>query len=159
MLKSRSNRIVIALIVAAALFLFALILGFNQRNVIAGGGLPPRPEPTATPLPSTQSVPNGALIELNYDGIAVGPQGVWTVVEWQDTETLKWHDVQGWQGTVELDGTQQWWVAPADIGKGPFRWVIYDAEDGNVLQTSEEFNLPASEMLITVVTVSVTDAQ
>ena len=158
MLKSRSNRIIIALLVATALFLFALILGFNQRNVIAGG-LPPRPEPTATPIPSTQSSPDGALIELHYDGIAVGPQGVWTVVEWQDTETLKWYEVQGWQGTVELDGTQKWWVAPADLGTGPFRWVIYDAEDGDVLQTSDEFNLPASETLITVVPVSVADAQ
>ena len=155
MLNSRSNRIIIAFFLAIMLFLFALFLGFNQNA--AAGDLPPRPEPTDTPQP--QESPDGALIELNYDGVYVGPQGVWTIVEWQDTNTKKWHDVEGWQGTVELDGTQKWWVSPADLGKGPFRWVIYDEKGGEALQISDEFNLPASETLKTVVTVSTTDAE
>ncbi len=152
MLNSRSNRIIIAIFLAIILFLFALLLGFNQKAT--AGGLPPRPEPTNTPIPQIQSSPDGALIELQYDGIYVGPQGVWTVVEWQDTKTTKWHEVEGWQGTVELDGTQVWWVAPDDLGKGPFRWVIYDSKDGDALQTSDEFELPANKYLKTIVVVS-----
>ncbi len=155
MLQNRSNRILIALFLASILFLFALILGFNQNNALAG--LPPRPEPTATPLPST--APEGALIELHYDGTPVGSEGVWTAVQWQDPNTEKWNTVEGWQGTVELDGTQRWWVAPADLGQSPFRWVIYDAQDGNVLQTSDSFELPANSNQITIIDVSVATAE
>lgn len=140
MLESRSNRIIIALFLAALLFLFALILGINQNS--AGAALPPRPQPTATPLPGVHTSSSGGYIELLYGGLPVGPNGVWTVIEWQDPFTEKWSVVEGWQGTVELDGTQRWWVAPEDLGEGPFRWHVYDEKGGDLLETSEPFDLP-----------------
>lgn len=141
MLESKSNRIIIAIFLASCLFLFALILGINQNS--AGAALPPRPEPTATPLPGVHTSTDGGYIELLYGGLPVGPNGVWTVVEWQDPYTEKWTAVEGWQGTVELDGTQRWWVAPKDLGEGPFRWLVYDEKGGDLLETSETFDLPA----------------
>ncbi len=108
----------------------------NQTAVQA---LPPRPTPvTATPtaVPSAY-VREGGLIELHVHPIQTG---LWTVVQWQDARG-QWHDVDGWQGT--LDGSLQiWWVAPRDLGKGPFRWQVYRSYGGSLLATSQSFSLP-----------------
>ncbi len=156
MLESRSNRIIIAIFLALCLFLFVLILGINQNS--AGAALPPRPEPTSTPI-SQGTTEDGGYIELLYGGLPVGPNGVWTIVQWQDPETEKWHDVEGWQGTMELDGTQRWWVAPEDLGKGPFRWRVYDEKGGKLLETSETFDLPSDANQYVVIIVAVEDVE
>ena len=54
----------------------------------------------------------------------------------------EWTTVDGWQGTVETDGTQVWWVDGDDYGTGPFRWLAFDEEGGEQLGLSDNFNLP-----------------
>jgi hypothetical protein len=155
MLESRSNRIIIATFIALCLFLFVLILGVNQKS--ASAGLPPRPEPSPTAPPKSSNP--GGNIELVYDGVPVGPNGVWTAVQWQDPYTEKWTTVEGWQGTIDLDGTQRWWVAPSEFGKGPFRWLVYDKQDGKLLETSEPFTMPAGNHQVVIVEITVEDAE
>lgn len=74
-------------------------------------------------------------------------QTLWTLVQWQDHQG-NWHDVEGWQGLLDelmnAQGYKSWWVAPGDLGRGPFRWAIYKSEGGTLLHTSEPFNLPAT---------------
>lgn len=111
-------------------------LGFSS---LPAAGLPPRPVPTATPAPKAIS---GAKIMLQTEGLPVGSTGVWTAVQWQDPNTGLWHLVEGWQGTLDLDGSQTWWVGAEILGKGPFRWVIYAEKEGEELAVSSSFNLP-----------------
>ncbi len=130
--------------------------------------LPPRPTATHTPtvppgptppLPTPKPATTGALIELQLYLDSAWPwqiahwQQLWTVVQWQDG-LGDWHDVEGWQGGLEtltvgddgFWGQRLWWVAPGDLGKGPFRWVIYAAPDkaGEMLVASKPFYLPSS---------------
>jgi hypothetical protein len=112
--------------------------------------------PAPAPAPSTSSSLVGSAIELRVEGLPTGPEGVWTVVEWQDPFTGQWNAVEGWQGTVEQDGTQTWWVASKDYGAGPFRWVILESKEadrlaGDQLAISEIFNLPQKRGEIVVV--------
>jgi len=64
-----------------------------------------------------------------------------------------WHDVEGWQGTLDsvatgeggtVMGKKVWWVAERDLGTGPFRWVVTRDEGGRLLGTSEPFDLPGA---------------
>lgn len=71
------------------------------------------------------------------------PLGAWTVVQWQDTRG-DWHDVDGWQGPFDQERQVVWWVTPEIWGEGPFRWAIYQHQDGQLLATSDSFNLPSS---------------
>lgn len=139
MLSTKIMRFITAVAAAFILLVGAIVFGFNLKEAIAGG-LPPRPEPPpSSPNPAT--LEGGAII-LELSGAATGPAGVWTVVEWQDPYTEEWHTVDGWQGTVETDGSQKWWVGTSDFATGPFRWVIYDSENGPLLGVSETFVLP-----------------
>lgn len=95
--------------------------------------LPPRPTPEPT-VPSPKP-PNGA-IELTVEA---APVGLWTIVQWQDA-LGGWHDVEGWQGTLDDGVHKTWWVDKADYGKGPFRWVVIY---GEATFTSDSFYLPA----------------
>jgi hypothetical protein len=91
-------------------------------------------------------------------------QELWTYIQWQDPWG-DWHDVEGWQGEpdhVEIkdDGTvmsyKTWWVNEADMGKGPFRWLVTHGEGGALLVISEEFYLPEHGMIPVPVDVSLT---
>jgi hypothetical protein len=104
--------------------------------------LPPRPTPAPPP-------PN-ASIELH---VASAPAGLWTIVQWQDG-LGDWHDVEGWQGELDAGDQKVWWVNRADQGKGPFRWVILQGIGGEVVATSESFNLPDSRGEVVIVEVS-----
>jgi hypothetical protein len=78
------------------------------------------------------------------------------VVQWQD-KAGGWHDVEGWQGTLEpdgspapqggtgagRDGSKRWWVAAKDFGTGPFRWIVTQGKNGRPLAASAWFNLPS----------------
>ena len=44
-----------------------------------------------------------------------------------------------------------WWVALADLGKGPFRWQVFDGEGGHALTVSEAFTLPIGNGQVVVV--------
>jgi|GEM_PF-3295802 len=117
--------------------------------------LPPRPTPGPTPVVITGQSGQGAAIELHVPG---AKSSWWTTVQWQDTHK-NWNTVLGWQGIFDEitsgAGSKLWWVAPADLGKGPFRWAVYDAKGGQLLAASEAFNLPAHSKTKTVVTVAV----
>ncbi len=114
------------------------------------------PTPTSVPVPpapasASAASPGGGRIELQvkfpttWSRVGIHWQNLWTVVQWQDDRGI-WHDVEGWQGTLnevqDAVGKKEWWVAEADLGKGPFRWVVYRGQDGALLATSESFYLP-----------------
>jgi hypothetical protein len=50
--------------------------------------------------------------------------------------------MDGWQGTLDEGDQKMWWLAPDLFGKGPFRWLVYQGERGNLLATSDPFYLP-----------------
>jgi hypothetical protein len=111
----------------------------------AQAALPPRPSPVPTATqasPSALQPPAGATIALHVSPVQAG---LWTMVQWQDAFG-RWHDVEGWQGTLneikDGEGMKTWWVAQANLGQGPFRWVVYQEQDGPPLIFSDPFNLP-----------------
>jgi hypothetical protein len=106
-------------------------------------GLPPRPTdvPTVTPVPQPTAVSEGALIQLVVGSPPQPVEKLWTVVQWGDGHG-RWHDVQGWRGTLDDVHIKTWWVAPADFGDTPFRWRVYEEEGGRLLATSHSFSLP-----------------
>ncbi len=94
----------------------------------------------------------GALIGLHL-GVApsaaasgVRWQELWTIVQWQDGKG-RWHDVKGWQAAPEAlspgEARLEWAVAPDDLGKGPFRWVVLRGRGGDTVAASEPFMLPS----------------
>ncbi len=118
---------------------------------------PPPPPPTSTPTPispaesqSESDKVEGAAIELHVQPADETVwqtyfwQDLWTVVQWQKQGV--WYDVTGWQGTLDEivagAGLKTWWVGQDDLGRGPFRWVVYRNEGGPVLLISESFYLP-----------------
>ena len=112
----------------------------------------PTPRPTATPVPT---LPPGAYIELH---LTPPDPTLWTQVEWQDG-LGEWHRVDGWQGPI--DGVRQgigwkrWWLAADLFGRGPFRWVALNHQDGTLIAASAPFTLPTGAGVIVVVPLSV----
>ena len=129
-----------------------LLSGFTHSTLIEkGNSLPPRP--TAVPAPKYH--PKGGQIQLILENeIDEIPTDLWTVVEWQDTNTNKWYIVEGWQGSLDTATSQTWWVGADMLGDGPFRWQLYESKDGELLTTSESFRLPALTGAKVVVIVS-----
>jgi hypothetical protein len=134
MLK-RKRQIVLALLAGVGLWFIGLIAAGPPRQP-ALAALPPRP--TAEPT-SEKPEETGGYIKLQVDA---APAEMWTVVQWVDANG-DWHDVDGWQGTLDDGVTKLWWVAPKDFATGPFRWAAYAAPEGELLGLSAEFNLPA----------------
>lgn len=98
--------------------------------------------------------PRGDFIELrarlNPTSLH-SPQGLWTVVQWQHPDGT-WRDVEGWRGNFDeiaaeggkRIGKKTWWVDAADLGHGPFRWVVHtDATSERMLAASAPFALPS----------------
>jgi len=112
-----------------------LTLGLWSSAYAASAALPPRPTPAPIAIPAPRY---GGLIVLTIDAPV---SGLWTTVEWQDA-LGGWHLVEGWQGILDEGDVKVWWVAPEDFGKGPFRWVVYQARGGPVWGTSASFFLP-----------------
>ena len=106
--------------------------------------LPPRDPPTPhkphKPQPPPSKVPVAGFIDLY---VQPARTGLWAVVQWQDTAG-DWHDVEGWRGALDA-GYQEWGVFPAQFGKGPFRWAIYQSAGGKLLAASAPFDLPAGD--------------
>jgi len=127
-----------------------LVTAAHALDEFAYGGValatvPPHPMPEPTLAPS--SGPD-AQIELRVEFAqekAGRWQETWTVVQWQDPAG-QWHDVEGWRGTLDdiagLTGSKLWWVGRADLGRGPFRWRVYDRFGGKLAATSLAFRLP-----------------
>jgi len=122
------------------------------------------PAPTATPVISPAQ-PSGAVLLTDTGNSLFGfsasdssiisgyflgiPADSWIAVQWGDG-LGNWTTVQGWQGLANsVDSTtgqliQQWMVAPANYGQGPFRWAVFDKQGGTLVAYSSSFNLPAS---------------
>ena len=119
--------------------------------------LPPRPTPAPSPIVAPGSGSAGAFIKLRLNlkpGWQTPWQQLWTVVQWQDRFGV-WHDVEGWQGTPDEAAastcSKEWWVGDADLGTGPFRWMVYQNRGGRLLAASPAFNLPGAAGATTVV--------
>jgi hypothetical protein len=106
--------------------------------------VPPTVKPIDTP------VPIGGFIELH---IQSGHNRLWTVVQWQGDRS-SWYTVEGWQSTPDENNQMKWWVAKPDLGKGPFRWLVYQNRNGKLLATSESFYLPRYSGAVTRVNVT-----
>lgn len=81
----------------------------------------------------------GAFIELHAEPAL---PGLWTRIQWQDASG-NWHDVAGWQGTFDENQRVLWYVGADHLGTGPFRWLVYASEQGDLLGMSAPFALPA----------------
>ena len=129
---------------AFLILISVLLLAWPPLLTQAGPELPPR----ETPIPAQPSddedddkddPPDGAHIVLQ---VPSAPAGVWTIVQWQDSAG-GWHDIDGWQGTLDEGDQKMWWLAPDLFGKGPFRWLVYQStERDELLATSASFHLP-----------------
>lgn len=154
----------VALFLGAAVFLTVINTLFDLPwpllAVQAGPTLPPRTPPTRSVPPDSDKKekdrddrdpkPIGASIYLQ---VHPAEAGLWTIVQWQDSAG-GWHNVEGWQGTVDSAGDKRWWVAAKDFGTGPFRWIVTEGIGGQLLATSEPFNLPVQANAATRVEIS-----
>jgi hypothetical protein len=127
-----------------------LLLAWPPLLTQAGPELPSRETPTPPVQPpgndddeDEDDKPAGAFIALQVQS---APAGVWTIVQWQDSAG-GWHDVDGWQGTLDEGDQKMWWLAADLFGKGPFRWMVYQGPGGPVWGVSESFSLPAGHIL------------
>lgn len=120
--------------------------------------LPPRDDGTEAPISEVALEPNGkgARVHLQAHFSQNWP---WEAIHWQDDLWLKvqwldndgeWHDVEGWQGTLDAIqqkedwmGVKELWLADERLGTGPYRWEVYEHENGRLLTTSEPFYLPS----------------
>ena len=137
MTKKQHLTLFLSIIILAVFGLFSMI----STTVFAGGddGLPPRPPtPTPTATPTSPSTTNeGGIIILH---VANPPTDLQTTVQWRDGSG-SWHNVEGWRGTLNAANFIPWWVAPSDLGKGPFRWHVTSYSTG-IEVTSDSFTLP-----------------
>ncbi len=127
--------------VAVFVLISLLLLAWPPLLTPVGADLPSRatPIPAQPPGDDDDDKPDGAFIVLQ---VPSAPAGVWTIVQWQDSGG-DWHDIEGWQGTLDEGDQKMWWLAPNLFGKGPFRWLVYQSTRGEeLLATSESFYLP-----------------
>ena len=127
---------------SALLFCF-LLLPLLFFSPVVSADTPPRPELTATPTPVTTpepetTLPSTAVIILTLPDPA---PVLWTSVQWQDEQGV-WINASGWQSDFNADNMVVWAVAPAEYGTGPYRWVIYAEEGGDIQAMSDLFELP-----------------
>jgi len=126
---------------------------------------PSTPTPTPTASPSAPvAAPDGSRIELQakfsdrWSGTGMEWQDLWTVVQWRDYRGY-WHNVGGWQGMLDEVqggvGKKVWWVDEVDLDRGPFRWLVYQERNGNLLAASDFFYLPSDVGRVEVVEVAV----
>lgn len=118
------DRWLIVLYVVILALIGTILVAESLPPVRVEAGLPPR----ETPVPAQPSGDEdcggdeaiGAHIVLY---VPAAPDGVWTIVQWQDTAG-GWHDIDGWQGTLDVGHRITWWLAPDLFGRGAFRWLV-----------------------------------
>jgi hypothetical protein len=81
----------------------------------------------------------GAFIELQAEPLQ---PDLWTRIQWQDAFG-NWHDIEGWQGSFNPDQRVLWYVGAEQLGDGPFRWLVYESQGGDLLAVSDSFHLPS----------------
>ena len=118
-----------------------LLLWLAAASVIGGWGA----SAAAAPVAARGLNSGTAAILLLAPGASLGST---VAVQYQDG-LGQWHMVKGWSGSplqlTDKAGAayMQYAVNPANFGQGPFRWAIYDQQDGTLLALSADFNLPA----------------
>ncbi len=127
-MKDTRVRTYSAYIVCVAVCALLILVSLPSPARTALADLPPRFTPTPTPpaQPAPQPAPAGAQIQLraqfsqDWPATGIPWQELWTVVQWQD-EWGYWHDVAGWQGTLDevqdCEGKKTWWVVEDDLGR------------------------------------------
>ena len=161
-------------LIVASLLIVGILCALGLALVPAQAapeGLPPRPDDTPTPsslqpAEDVKSAADGAVIVLevvfddDWPTRGVAWQDLWTVVEWQDVDGT-WYEVAGWQGGLDKVngglGWKVWWLEDDLLGRGPFRWVVYERYGGAVIVVSDAFDLP--ERVGKMVTVEISLAQ
>jgi len=131
-----------------------LVLLLLANAAPARAELPPRTPETSQPARERTRSPHATICLQASVPHVPGENGVWTVVQWQDTSpAAAWHDVDGWRGQM-AGGSVCWSVAYKDFGSGPFRWaVLAPATAGAPLSVSRPFTLPAQAGEVLSVTV------
>lgn len=76
------------------------------------------------------------------------PVDAWVGIQWFDSSTNSWRNVEGWQGNIDLAANtnqpfKQWTVFKSNFGQGPFRWVVQTTEGGSIWGISPNFTLPS----------------
>ena len=97
-------------------------------------------EAVSSATPTT--APTAAHVGLLELRVEPAQPGLWAVVQWVDAPG-NWHDVSNWRSQLQ-GGTQTWEVFPAQLGQGPFRWLVTRGPEGPSVATSEPFYLPRS---------------
>jgi len=124
------------------LYAISIVASLSTAAQVNASDLPPRPSPVPTTSPGESALYSEGYIELH---VLSTRANLWTAVQWQDHYGI-WHTVEGWQGTLdEIEngkGTKTWWIGKADMGTGPFRWLIYQSYQGKLLAKSSPFYLP-----------------
>ena len=107
-------------------------------------------QPTGSILITSLSCPtscNASAITAKFAGL---PASSWITVEWLDGNG-HWQTVMGWQGTADFTDAsgslvKQFGVYQANYGQGPFRWAVYNAQNGgSLVAVSPNFNLPSAD--------------
>lgn len=139
---------------AVLLSVIGLTLSLLQPplTVNADGPLPPRDPPLVeNRSKDKRDLQVGAYILLQVDAASAD---TWSVIQWLGDDG-NWYDVEGWRGSLNENGTRQWWVDAKDFGTGPFRWVVFSDFDGNsILGASTSFKLPSQANKTLFVSVS-----
>ncbi len=63
--------------------------------------------------------------------------------------------MEGWWGQI-VGGQVHWGVTEKDFATDPFRWLVYDKAEGQLLATSASFALPDSITHTVTVTATAT---
>ena len=148
-MKRKTNfRLMVLRGISSILIVVSTVTGLAwPMGQVQANGLPPRGQPPGgspdQPQPKKPDTdrggPLGTHIELQTQP---GVAGLWGVIQWQDQQGA-WHNVEGWQGTVDNHGFRRWWVDQKDFATGPFRWVVMSGNNGMIRGTSQIFDLPA----------------
>ena len=125
----------------------ASLIGLTQDarpTVVPLPTLSPVKTPQIPPTTEPKTVDLGAHIRLNGAPSVAAATGMRAVVQWQAPDGT-WFDVEGWQTGLPPTSTDiEWWVAPKDFGKGPFRWAVLQGNSRQPVQVSPAFWLPKS---------------
>ena len=145
---TRCSRLRLVLLVCGSLAL--LLLGLLPGLALAApADLPDRPLPNSSPAANGGKIVLKTVFGDEWSSTDLEWQDLWTVVQWQD-RWGSWHDVTGWQGTLDkvytsggqIKGMKSWWVPEELFGGGAFRWLLYKSQDGDLWVQSEDFELP-----------------
>jgi hypothetical protein len=136
---------------------------------VAGGAPTATPvAPAATPAPATPtpSAPAPSSLQFTNTGLALFhmncsdcsaisgyflgvPATAWITVQWGDG-LGHYTTVTGWEGVADdTDSTtgqliKHFTFGTSNLGQGPFRWAVYDAQGGTLLGFSGDFTLPSN---------------